>query len=362
MGKSDRITERQLRVLAFLSLLSPMIRVLPAAAVMFGGRPVWLSPIPAYIAGLIYVGLLRGLAGKAPEGQGLADLALSGLGGAAGRAFCVLCAAWLTFYTGFLTRSAAERLLATVYPNGNTTIFIVVLLLASAFTASGMTKTLSRTAEVLMPIIVAVAALVILSAVSAVSPEALLPVTYRDSARILYGAIPIFNVIAAFSYFLFLRGFAVRSKGVRPNHFPWLGGLILMAFSVTLVSLGTLGDKLSISMDNAFFMVIRNIRVFGLIERVEAVVVAIWVVTDFIFLSALLMIVGEIWRTVTGAGRHAVFVIPTAILSGAAAFLICDNAFELQKWSDYLIPLINLIFSLVLIPSALAVGKIRKKF
>ncbi len=362
MGKSDRVTERQLRVLTFLCLLSPMIRILPSAAVMFAGLPAWISPVPAFLLGLLYVKTLNLLTGSAPEGQGAAGMCVSALGPVAGRVFCIVCGLWLTFYAGFVARSAAERLLATVYPNGTNAVFIVALLLGAAFTASGMAKTLSRAAEVLMPIILGVAVLVILSAAPEMSVDRLLPVTYRDCARVLYGAAPIFDVLTGFCYFLFLRGFVSRPRGIRPNHFPWLAALSLMAFAITVVTLGTLGDSLAETMDNAFFMVVRNISVFGLVERVEAVVVAIWIVTDFIFLSALLMIVGEIWRTVTGATRHAVFSVPTAVLSGAAAFLIAGNAFELQKWSDFIIPITNIVFTVVLIPAALAVGKIRKKY
>lgn len=362
MGKTDRITERQLRVLLFVSLLSPMIRILPSAAVMLGGRAAWLSPIAAFAAGAALLALTRALRKNAPEGLGLQDMAMLGLGPVAGRAFGVLSALWLTYYGGFLARSAAERLLSTVYPNGNTPVFIVVMLLAAVLTASGLTKTVSRTAEVLMPILLGVIAVVLIFAAPDISAENLLPVTYRSWRDILYGAAPIFNVTAGFGYFLFLRGHVTAEKTVRPTAFPWLAILSLIALAVTFFTLGTLGESLSITMENAFFMVIRNIKVFGVIERVEAVVVAIWIVTDFIFLTSILMIVAEIWKTVTGVKRRSFFVPPTALLSGAAAFLTARDAFEFLRLSEFIVPAISLAFTVVLIPAVMAVGKLRKKY
>ena len=362
MGKTDGITERQLTVLIFVSLLSPMIRVLPTAAVMLGGRASWLSPLPALAAGAALTGLYTLLLKNAPAGMGLQEAAEQGLGPVGGRVFGVVTALWLGLYGGFLARSAAERLLSTVYPNGNPPIFVIVLLAAAALTAAGLTKSLARTAEVLMPLLLAIVAVVLLSAAPEVSPANLLPVTYRDWRDILYGAVPIFNVAAAFGYFLFLRGRVVRDGEQRPNRFPWLILLLAVAFGVTFFTLGTLGTNLSITMENAFFMVIRNIRVFGVIERAEAVVVAVWIVTDFIFLSSVLMIAAEIWKTVAGVKRRTFFVLPCAALSGAAAFLIAPDAFALLKWSEFLIPAINLAFTVILIPLALAVGKIRKKY
>ena len=115
-------------------------------------------------------------------------------------------------------------------------------------------------------------------------------------------------------------------------------------------------------MENAFFMVIRNIRVFGVIERAEAVVVAVWIVTDFIFLSSVLMIAAEIWKTVAGVKRRTFFVLPCAALSGAAAFLVAGNAFAFQRWSDFIVPAVNLLLAAVLIPAVMAVGKLRRRY
>ena len=362
MGKTDRITERQLSVLIFVSLLSPMIRILPASAVLFAGRSAWLSTALALPAGAALVGFTRWARKNAPEEMGLADMALAGLGPVAGRAFDILCALWLTFYGGFIARSAAERLLATVYPNGNTPVFIVVMLAVALFTASGLTKTLSRTAEILMPILGAVIAVVLLSALPDVSAGNLLPVTYRDLKAMAYGALPIFDVMAASGYFLFLAGRVRRPKAQKPNAFPWLILLAAVAFGVTFFTLGTLGEKLAVSMENAFFMVVRNIKVLGVVERMEAVVVTVWIVTDFIFLAAVLMIVAEIWRTVTGAKKRAVFVAPSAALSGAAAFLVAGNAFAFQRWSDFIVPAVNLLLAAVLIPAVMAGGKLIRRY
>ncbi len=362
MGKNDTVTERQLTVLIFVSLLSPMIRILPSSSVALAGRAAWLSPLAALPAGAALAAFTRFARKNAPEGVGLQDMAQLSLGPVGGRLFGVLFALWLTFYGGFVARSAAERLLATVYPNGSVTVFIVVMFLVALITASGKTKTLSRTAEVLMPVLILVIAVVLLSAIPDVTAEFLLPVTYRDAGKVLYGAAPIFNVLSAFVYFLFLTGHVRRPRGERPRRVNWLALLVATAFGVTFFTLGTLGDKLSVTMENAFFMVIRNLRVLGIVERVEAVVVAVWVVTDFIFLAAILMIVSEIWRTVTGVRRRGAFVPPSAALSCAAAFLITKNAFTLQAWSDFIVPCVNLFAAVILVPAVMGIGKLRRKY
>ena len=98
------------------------------------------------------------------------------------------------------------------------------------------------------------------------------------------------------------------------------------------------------------------------LTRVEAVVVALWIVTDFVFLAALMMSAAEIWRTVAGAKKRAPFAWPGAVLAGAAAFLIARNAFDFQRWSDYLVPAINLTLCGAVAPVVLVIGKLRRKF
>ncbi|MGM9521003.1 MAG: GerAB/ArcD/ProY family transporter [Oscillospiraceae bacterium] len=361
MGKTDKLTERQLMVLVFISLLSPLMRILPTSSVILAGRAAWLSPLPALAAGALLLAAVRGLKKNAAPGDGLADMALKGLGGVAGRVFCILCALWLTFYAGFTARSAAERMLSALYPNGNTVLFIIVLLAVAVITASGTTKGLARTAEVCLPLLALVMVIVILAAATDVKMENLLPVTYKDLGGILLGAVPVFDVMSLFTLFLFLEGHVEKKPGKHPKRFPYLGMLALTAFAIIIVTLGSVSDKMAEKLQNAFFVIIRNVQLFGVIERVEAVVVAVWIVTDFTMLGALLLIVSEIWRAVFGTKKRVLYVFPSGVLAGAAAFLIASNAFSLLKWSEFIIPVANMGLAVILIPLTLAVGKLRKK-
>jgi hypothetical protein len=119
-------------------------------------------------------------------------------------------------------------------------------------------------------------------------------------------------------------------------------------------------DKLSLRLQNAFFVGLRNVRLFGTIERIEAVAVGIWIITDFAMVASLLMIVSQIWKRVLGTKKRALFVVPSGALAGVAAFIIASNAFSLLKWSELLVPAVNLVLSAVVIPILLVIGKIRK--
>lgn len=361
MERTDLISERQLSVLAFSGLLSPLIRMLPRSAVYLAGRSAWLSPAAAAAAGAAYFALMRALLRGRGLRDGLAEMAGRALGSAGGKVFCAVSALWLTFYAGFIARSAAERLLSSVYTDGSAPMFSALLLAASAAAAACGTKTLARTAEIFAPVILGIFALVIAFALPDVRAANLLPVTYKDAGRILLGSLPITDIVGASVYFLFLLSHVEKKPGEGKQPLRWMLLQMLVILGVMVITVGSCGEKLTLHLGSAFFMVIRNISILGVIERVEALVITIWITTDFLLDATLLMTDAEILRGIFGAERRAPFVIPAAAGAAASALLAAKSAFGLQPLSELLVPAANLFFAFILIPAVLAVGKLRKK-
>ena len=137
-------------------------------------------------------------------------------------------------------------------------------------------------------------------------------------------------------------------------------GLLAALLCVTVVA--TFGAKLTTEMYYPFFVMIRCIRIFRLLERVEALVVAQWVTTDFLLLGALLQAAtGELTLCFPklGARRGAVALtcLALALLSGA---LCAPTAFSLRELSRTLVPIASASAAGVLV-LAFVVGLIRKK-
>ena len=136
---------------------------------------------------------------------------------------------------------------------------------------------------------------------------------------------------------------------------------MLVALGVMAVTVGGCSAPLALKLQNAFFSMIRNIVLLGVVERVEVLIVAVWVITDFTLIAAAVMTAAEIWRGVLEARRRTAFVYPTAAAATALAFLIAPNAFRLRSWSEIIVPLVNMSFTLLIIPLTLVIGRLRKK-
>ena len=110
-----------------------------------------------------------------------------------------------------------------------------------------------------------------------------------------------------------------------------------------------------------------------LLERLEALIVSLWLFPDFLLVSALLYSAQHCLRCLLGEkpefrgesrfdlsrGR---WVIPLCgALSITAAILIAPDASSMTQWSERTIPIINLAVSFGFIPMIYIIGRLRKK-
>lgn len=355
----DKISRRQLLTIAFVGMFSPAVRILPGASLRIGGAATWLSPIVAAVVAVGLSAVLAWLVKNRREKEGMGELVLRSVGPVAGRVILILMVLWLTLYSGFVLRISAERMLASVFEKGGMTVFIIITLGVSLMAVLGKVKNLARTAEIILLLGVLPAAAVLFS-LSDLRIENLLPVNTGDIKGIVLGALPMVDVLCKFTYFTFLAGHCKKQTGIVRQAAIWSCAAAAGFFVIMVTTIGTLSAELAETMENAFFSMIKNITIFGIIERIEAVIVAMWVLTDFVLLSALLMADSKIVTLVLPCTNRkiAAFSIATAVLT--VSVVISSSVFELQLFSEWIIPGLNFAFSLIILPVVLLIGKLRR--
>ena len=100
----------------------------------------------------------------------------------------------------------------------------------------------------------------------------------------------------------------------------------------------------------------RNLSVFGVNERIEAVVIALWVVTDLIFTSAVIRASASALHGAIGKGTLKIFILAASVGALAGAIFCARDAFVLSKVSEYWVPLGNIFFTCVLFPVVFIIG------
>lgn len=367
MLKQDPYPGRQLRSLVAAALLSPAARLIPGSAAALGGRSAWAGPLLALPPLLLYAWAAGRLRSGMGPGEGLPELALRRLGRRGGRAVLLLLAAWLLLYCGFTMRVGAERLLVTVYPRSAPAVFVICLGLLALPAALGPFRSLLRLGRMALPILLLAMGLILLAAFRSLEITELLPLVPADLPALLHSAVASLDLLSFALAALCLFPQGQKAGGFRRTGL-WTLGLALGLTALGAAVQGRLGASLSARLAAPFFALVRNLVFFRSLERVEALVVGLWILPDFLLTGLCLhaaqrcLRLGLGYRVQDGEGRLDPGNGRWCIwLCGAAApalgLLPLFDPSSLLFWSRTLIPCLQMGLAFLLVPGLLLLGR-----
>lgn len=356
--KSGAITSRQLGILAFLSVLSPIVRLLPNSAISEAGSAAWLSTLLASAAAVFFVILLSFLLRK--TGKCAENLFSRSLGAFFGGLFSAIYALWLVFYCGIVLRASVERLVSALYPESAPWLFMIVTAAALTVPLSMKKKALFRAAEIVLPLIVGCLAFVFIFSVKDIRPRFLLPVGLDGAGGTAAGAIPVLEIFSVFAFFLLASHEVSDPERLMRESAKWTGLAGIAAFLLCVVTIGTSSAPLCADFLSPALTVVRNIRLFGTDARVDSVIFAVWVITDLALMASLLKIARELLAALLP--KRALRLLPAAEPAAVllTAVLISGGATGVAFWSEEAAPAVNAVLAALVLPLVLTVGLIRK--
>lgn len=307
--------------------------------------------------------MLLGLAAKSllkDEPRGLCGALEGVLGRRAGRIASLTLGLWTAFYGGFLIRSGAERYISTVYKDEQLWVFVFTIGGVALAAALGRVRSAARMGQVCAAIIGGVLVLLLLLGMPDVKKHYLLPVNPLDAGYIAVSALPVLNTATGWVFLCFLSGYIVPGSCRKRTLVKWAAYIVMLAEAVTVGTVGVLGPETAESLRYPFFALISDLRVFNIFERIEPVTVMIWVLTDMVFIALLMMSAGEVGRSAVGSRSRRWPVVTAALLMMAVAFVIGGDAFSLVTLSERLIPGINLLIAVILLPVLALIKKVKK--
>lgn len=364
---------RELLALGAVSVLAPVLRLFPTGATELAGRAVWLCALAALPVLLLYARFLTVLMGRRQEGEGLPELTLRLLGPVQGRLALAVMALWFTLYAGFILRSGADRLIVTIFPEAEPALFSVVMGLLALTAALGSERSLVRTARMAQPVVLGALLIILGFALFSVKPSNLLPLTAQDALPTLEGAAAAADILSLGLYSLcFLEGCTPKAEGRFRAYALWLTLMTVLLTLIIVAVVGCFGAELTKMLSRPFFSLMRNLVFFQSVERVEALVVMLWIFPDFLLVSLCLTAAQRPLRLMLGRtpvyngegagnfknGRYMIWLCTAAAI--VAAIFIGPDSASMDFWSQLLIPAINLGFAFLFLPLIYLAAKLRK--
>lgn len=373
MNTDYSYSRRQLLSLAAVFFLAPALRLVPGGSAAAAGRAAWVSVLLALPPLAAYAYFLSRFLACRKEGENMAQLFLRCLGPVLGKALLTALALWFILYAGFMLRSGAARIILTIYPNSSAYVFIIPMGLLALYAALGPARTLVRSGRIFLPLVIGVLLLVLLFASFAVEKENLLPLTVFDLPGAALGALATVDVAVIPIYVCcFMPQLHREDKGDLGALLLWLLAMMGLLFWMNTDIIGCFGAELTEDLSQPFFILVRNLVFFRSLERVEAFVVSLWIFSDFILVAACFFAAAYCLRLVLGKrtdyhgearldmkdGRFVIWLCGLASL--LLALTIGRESDSFRRWSEIIIPIINLSVAFLLLPTIYIIGKGRK--
>ena len=203
--REGRLSSRQLGLLLWAGMVSPLVRQVPGSMTDTAGNGAWVSGLlcvpAAALLGLFLALMLRS---RVP-GEGLGEVLCRALGPVSGRAVAGVFGLWSVFYAGFVLRAGADRFVSAMYPDSRDWVFMAVMSLLALLAGAGRLKTLARCAQIIAPVLWGVFVLVFVFCVQNADLSELWPVNVR-AADLGLGCVPMLCALSVGAFPAFLAG------------------------------------------------------------------------------------------------------------------------------------------------------------
>ena len=360
MNRQDCCSFGQLLALCSAAALTPALRMIPSLSAAQAGRSAWLAVLSALPAALLYAAFLWRFGQRRRAGESMAALWQRAAGRGPGRILLLVFGLWLLFYAAFTPRSGAERLIGTVYPRADRRALILPLGLASAAAGSGELRRLARTAKLVLPLLIGAIALTLVFSLPELDADNLLPLVPDDAAALLRGALPTLDVAGLVLTLLFFLSDSLTGEPRFRSTALRILRVGTLTAAITAAAVGAFGHELTARLAQPYFALVRSLVLFRSLERPEALLVALWIFSDFLLTAALILAARRSLAPLFGPLEPQ-----TRFLGLPPLLLACFLAPEAEAFSAlslHLVPAINAAVCLLLIPGVFALGRLRKKF
>ncbi|NCB62851.1 MAG: spore gernimation protein [Clostridia bacterium] len=355
----DQISARQVYVILFAALLSPAVRALPTWTAGTAGVGAWLTGLFAFPVLLIMGWALFSLFRGAGADHGLAEIFQDTLGTVVGKLLTIIYMVWAMFLLCLELRLYGERMLAANSGNVSLPPLLIILLAMVLWLCRKKLAAFARAAEIFYLILAVALGLVLAFSVADLRPENVLPVWTGDIPSVAAATTVPLGVVGVGIFAAFLGGRVKRREGDRRRGLGWLAaGCSVLAF-LQFGVLAQMGPLLAARLEYPFFEVARGVGIDGAFQRVESVVVALWLLSDLALLGLLIFALRAMTASVFGKQWEKWAPPISVILAFLGAVFLLPDGFAAENLASGAALLGNLLLGFAVPLLVLVVQKIK---
>lgn len=334
-------------ILVFFVVIGDSILIDPSIVTQFANEDSWISGLLGVVLGIMIAGLIYSLSRLYPQAT-LVQFNRTLLGKWIGGIVTSLFLLYFLLNTAAMTREIGDFITTQMMPETPLRAIHLLLVFLLIWALSIGIEPIARSAELMFPWFVIFFVALLLCLTPKIEINRLLPVMGHGLLPILHGSI--YLVVYPFAeliVFWMLFPLVTENKNKSRDFIiaASLGGLAL--FAVILVCLLVLGPYITAHQTYPTYAVAKKISIGGFLERVEAFLAIIWIMSIFfktiLYAYAFLSGISQLFQL----RNERILLMPSAFLFFGLAYAISPNII----YYDYILtkywPLWDLTYALV---------------
>lgn len=363
--KDEKISIFQTVAIYILVSIVPVVRYFPIIMTGSAGKAAWLAAILSIIPNILLVFALNALMNNLKTKDGnkvetLSDVFDTVYGRTMGSIITIIYLLWTIIFASVELRLFGERLISTTYTYAPIVFFIITMLLLVFFVVRGKISSLGRFAEIFLELFAIIIVFVVLTSYSNFDFANFWPVTTYDAKGIAIGVLKGTDIFNMFTFAMFLGNKISDKENIKKTGIFAAITTGIIGLIGIIITLGTFGEDLLPTLSQPFFMALKVINLFGVLERIEAVFITFWVVADFVLIAYNVLIASNICKQKFKISKRKLAVTPIILIMFVLATIIANNYFALQVIFINYMANIVLILGLVVPFVTFGIAKARK--
>jgi len=365
---NKELSFRQIAYMYVFVSISPILRQIPRALAANAGRSAYISPIWSIFLLVPITAIIIGIL-KAFPGLNIYEIMIQLVGIFLAKLLVLGYLLWILVSIVAKVSIYSLTLQSTLMPQTRTNFFLITLIILISYALLRGIKTVFRFSEFTLGTILVIFVILFLCAVPRIRMDYLLPIS---TIHLMDTIIASINVIAVGGNIVLVLFFADKlgiSTTKKQKQKLWMGVLVfvVLAFFVSLITIGITGAALTADLPFPFYITVKSLSFFNLLERFEVIVTLICVLSDFIAICVFTIIIVRCFEWLFNLKQKSFLYAPLTMILYYLTYYISKSQFEFDFFYSNVMIYANLIFQ-YLIPvllgflSLFKMNKIKKQF
>ena len=292
-----KISMRQIFIMFFLMTASAMIRSLPLHTAKYAREGSWVVPIITVIPFLILLYVFYKLF-RRYEDKSLDEVYDRVFTKYISKVILFINLIWILLLIAYYVRYFGESIVSSILPHMHVQFFIIVILTISFFVVRGSIESFARVSEIFFLMFLIVFSFITVMSVSNIKLINLYPVTIDHALPIVKSSYPIIGIWSYITILMFLGNKIVDKDNIKFVGKKFSILLLIVNITIIAITIGQFGYLLTSNFSFPFYMVFKNINFLNVIQRMESIFVAFWIIVDFALVTSMLFSFEELGKKI----------------------------------------------------------------